>query len=68
MECTKLQDMVIVFSTFIHILIEGPLSLFNGASMTAVRGLLMTMGQVGFYDQGKQMLLSSGYEIVVYDF
>lgn len=29
--------------------------------MTAVRGLLMTMGQVGFYDQGKQMLLNTKF-------
>ena len=40
---------------------DGVRTLFAGVTMTATRGLLMTMGQVAVYDQTKQMLMGSGY-------
>uniref|UniRef100_A0A914VZL4 FAD dependent oxidoreductase domain-containing protein n=1 Tax=Plectus sambesii TaxID=2011161 RepID=A0A914VZL4_9BILA len=40
---------------------EGLKSLFNGATMATGRAVLMTIGQLSFYDQIKQMLLESGY-------
>jgi len=40
---------------------DGSRTLFAGVSMTATRGLLITMGQVAVYDQSKQMLIASGY-------
>lgn len=40
---------------------DGFRTLFAGVTMTAVRGLLMTMGQVAIYDQSKQMLISTEY-------
>ncbi|UJR33728.1 hypothetical protein I4U23_021155 [Adineta vaga] len=40
---------------------EGTKKLFNGASMAVVRGALVTVGQIAFYEQVKQMLLASGY-------
>ena len=40
---------------------DGFRTLFAGVSMTATRGLLMTMGQVAVYDQSKQMLMATGY-------
>lgn len=40
---------------------DGFRTLFAGVSMTATRGLLITMGQVAVYDQTKQMLIASGY-------
>eukprot|EP00794_Sanderia_malayensis_P008767 gene8767-9704_t len=40
---------------------EGVSAWMAGVSMTATRGLLMTMGQVAVYDQAKQMLMSTGY-------
>lgn len=39
---------------------DGFRTLFAGVTMTATRGLLMTIGQVAVYDQTKQMLLSTG--------
>lgn len=38
---------------------ERALALFNGVSMTAIRGGFMTIGQVAFYDQIKQVLLTN---------
>lgn len=40
---------------------DGFRTLFAGVSMTATRGLLITMGQVAVYDQTKQMLMATGY-------
>jgi Mitochondrial carrier protein len=39
---------------------EGVLALWKGSSMVLVRAVLMTIGQLSFYDQVKQMLVSSG--------
>ncbi|CAF1276229.1 unnamed protein product [Adineta steineri] len=39
---------------------EGSKKLFNGASMAVARGALVTIGQIAFYEQVKQMLLASG--------
>ncbi|KAI6176332.1 Oxoglutarate/malate carrier protein [Aphelenchoides bicaudatus] len=36
---------------------EGFRVLFNGVSMTCVRAALVTIGQLGFYDQTKQVLM-----------
>ena len=36
---------------------EGVPALWRGSSMVVVRAVLMTIGQLGFYDQVKQMLL-----------
>lgn len=40
---------------------DGFRTLFAGVTMTATRGLLMTVGQVACYDQSKQMLIATGY-------
>lgn len=40
---------------------EGVLRLFNGASTATSRAVLMTVGQLAFYDQVKSILLKSGY-------
>lgn len=40
---------------------DGVRTLFAGVSMTATRGLLITLGQVAVYDQTKQMLIQTGY-------
>ncbi|KAA0199003.1 hypothetical protein HAZT_HAZT002225 [Hyalella azteca] len=40
---------------------EGVKQLFRGASSATVRAVLMTVGQLSFYDQIKATLLSSGY-------
>lgn len=40
---------------------EGFKRLFSGATSATGRGLLMTVGQIAFYDQAKTMLLSTGY-------
>jgi dicarboxylate transporter 10 len=40
---------------------EGVLKLFNGVSMNSFRGALMTIGQIAFYDQVKQMMIQTGY-------
>ncbi|XP_057311453.1 mitochondrial dicarboxylate carrier-like isoform X2 [Hydractinia symbiolongicarpus] len=40
---------------------DGFRTLFAGVTMTATRGLLMTIGQVAVYDQTKQMLMGTGY-------
>uniref|UniRef100_A0A914BXP9 Mitochondrial dicarboxylate carrier n=1 Tax=Acrobeloides nanus TaxID=290746 RepID=A0A914BXP9_9BILA len=40
---------------------EGLKRLFGGASMATARAVLMTIGQLSFYDQIKQMALDSGY-------
>jgi dicarboxylate transporter 10 len=39
---------------------EGPIKLFNGCTMATCRACFMTIGQVGMYDQVKQVLLQSG--------
>ncbi|XP_044314962.1 mitochondrial dicarboxylate carrier [Drosophila rhopaloa] len=39
---------------------EGWRSLFNGASMTALRGMFMTVGQIAFYEQSKANLVKVG--------
>ncbi|KHJ45922.1 putative dicarboxylate transporter [Trichuris suis] len=38
---------------------EGITRLFSGATMATCRAILMTVGQLAFYDQFKQMLLST---------
>lgn len=40
---------------------EGVIKLFSGASMATSRAVLMTVGQLSFYDQVKVFLLSTGY-------
>lgn len=40
---------------------EGFLQLFSGASTAIGRGILITIGQIAFYDQVKTMLLTTGY-------
>lgn len=40
---------------------EGVKRLFGGASTATSRAVLMTIGQLSFYDQVKLMLISSGY-------
>ncbi|KAG7209719.1 hypothetical protein KM043_011354 [Ampulex compressa] len=40
---------------------EGTLRLFSGCSTATARAVLMTIGQLSFYDQIKIMLLQSGY-------
>lgn len=40
---------------------EGFTRLFSGASTATSRAVLMTVGQLSFYDQVKQTLLASGY-------
>ncbi|CAG9133378.1 unnamed protein product [Plutella xylostella] len=40
---------------------EGVLRLWAGASMNCTRSALMTIGQLSFYDQAKQMLLTTPY-------
>lgn len=40
---------------------EGVFALFNGSSMVVARCVLMTVGQLSFYDQTKQMLLGTSY-------
>lgn len=40
---------------------EGFRRLFSGATSATGRGLLMTVGQIAFYDQVKKMLLGTGY-------
>uniref|UniRef100_A0AC34FMK2 Mitochondrial dicarboxylate carrier n=1 Tax=Panagrolaimus sp. ES5 TaxID=591445 RepID=A0AC34FMK2_9BILA len=39
---------------------EGISKLFNGATMATSRAVLMTIGQLSFYDQVKQTIISSG--------
>lgn len=34
--------------------------MFNGATLTALRGALMTVGQIAFYEQAKTFLLANG--------
>ena len=36
-------------------------SCFLGASMAVIRGAFVTVGQIAFYEQAKQVLLASGY-------
>uniref|UniRef100_A0A915D056 Mitochondrial dicarboxylate carrier n=1 Tax=Ditylenchus dipsaci TaxID=166011 RepID=A0A915D056_9BILA len=40
---------------------EGIAKLFNGCTMATIRGTLMTIGQLSFYDQIKETLITSGY-------
>ena len=37
------------------------ISLTVGASMAVTRGSLVTIGQIAFYEQAKQLLLATGY-------
>ncbi|KAH8292355.1 hypothetical protein KR054_008924 [Drosophila jambulina] len=39
---------------------EGWRSLYNGSSMTALRGMVMTVGQIAFYEQSKDVLVGMG--------
>jgi dicarboxylate transporter 10 len=39
---------------------EGISALFNGTTMATSRAIVVTIGQVGFYDQVKEFLLSTG--------
>jgi dicarboxylate transporter 10 len=40
---------------------KGFVKLFNGATMAVTRGAFVTVGQIAFYEQIKQVLLASGY-------
>jgi len=40
---------------------EGPTKLMNGATMASSRAVLVTIGQLSFYDQFKQLLLGTGF-------
>lgn len=40
---------------------EGFRRLFSGATTATIRGFLMTIGQIAFYDQVKILLLRTGY-------
>lgn len=40
---------------------EGITKLFNGCTMATFRGILMTIGQLSFYDQIKQTIVQKGY-------
>ncbi|ALC47506.1 Dic3 [Drosophila busckii] len=39
---------------------EGFISLFNGATIAAVRGSVMTIGQIAFYEQAKDIFIDWG--------
>ncbi|KAH8271315.1 hypothetical protein KR018_006275, partial [Drosophila ironensis] len=39
---------------------EGWRTMYNGSSMTALRGMLMTVGQIAFYEQSKKVLVELG--------
>ncbi|CAF3200382.1 unnamed protein product [Rotaria sp. Silwood2] len=40
---------------------KGSVKLFNGATMAVTRGAFVTVGQIAFYEQIKQVLLATGY-------
>lgn len=40
---------------------EGVTKLFSGAAMATSRAVFMTIGQLSFYDQIKQIAIASGY-------
>ncbi|XP_050032953.1 mitochondrial dicarboxylate carrier [Dermacentor andersoni] len=40
---------------------EGALKLFSGGGTATARAVLMTIGQISFYEQIKQVLLTTGY-------
>lgn len=40
---------------------EGWTTLFNGSSTNAFRGMLMTIGQIAFYEQTKTMMVNAGF-------
>lgn len=40
---------------------EGWMCMFNGATLTALRGAFMTVGQIAFYEQTKDFLLANGF-------
>lgn len=42
-------------------LVEGIFNLWRGASLNVTRAILMTVGQIAFYEQVKQLLISTGY-------
>merc|ERR1719209_121972 len=47
---------------------EGFRALFNGVSMATTRGMMVTIGQLSFYDQFKQMLLASSSNLAFSSF
>jgi hypothetical protein len=55
--CVCVSMMLKVF----FVITEGILVLWSGVSMNVVRSVLMTVGQLAFYDQAKQALMGSGY-------
>lgn len=44
-----------------NILLSYSLLIYSGASMAVIRGAFVTVGQIAFYEQAKQLLLASGY-------
>jgi len=51
-----------VFDALIRVVREeGPKRLMSGVTMNSFRGALMTIGQIAFYEQVKQMMITSGY-------
>ena len=40
---------------------EGNLQLFAGVSMASTRGMMVTIGQLAFYDEFKQQLIKTKY-------
>lgn len=51
-----------VFHGFKRVIVEeGLLNLWRGVSLNICRAILMTLSQIAFYEQAKQMLISSGY-------
>jgi dicarboxylate transporter 10 len=40
---------------------EGALCLWNGSSMVVTRAVLITLSQIAFYEQAKQLLLGTGH-------
>jgi dicarboxylate transporter 10 len=50
------------FEAFARIIrIEGFSSLYIGFHMATLRGILVTIGQLAFYDQFKTVLINTGY-------
>ncbi|KAH8420829.1 hypothetical protein KR222_006122 [Zaprionus bogoriensis] len=47
---------------------EGWMSLYNGATMTALRGAVMTVGQIACYEQAKDILVSFGFPQRMYTY
>lgn len=40
---------------------EGPVKMFSGATMATSRAVLVTIGQIAFYDQIKGMLFGTAF-------